>query len=135
MLTWEIISFLVGILTTNINATNGVLTACLGDFLSINCTHGEGSLTRWVFSSLPSQCIVSHDDSQTTCGPFTITTSNSGSSVSSSAQITASASLNGTVVDCRAGGLITSPLVGNITINTPGNLVDFIKGNTNSRTT
>ena len=86
-----------------------------------------GSLTRWVFSSSSTQCIVSHDGTHPNCDPFIIAmaTGSSSPTVSSSAQITATDSLDGTVVECRAGGLISSPLVGSVTINIAGNLDDF----------
>ena len=100
---------------------------CPGDFLNITCIHNEsgGQLTRWEFSNEQSSCIVAHDGTAPPdCGSFTISMisvyDGSASIASSTAQTTATQSLNGTVVTCRAGGISTSPLIGSIVINVDG---------------
>ena len=115
----------VGTLTSVSETTDGVLTVCPGDSVSITCTHGNvvGQLTRWILPGVTSTCTVVHDGSPPpNCSPFTITmiTDSSGSTLSSTAQIAATESLNSAEVVCLAGGLLTSPQVGNITIRVIG---------------
>ena len=102
---------------------NGVLTVCPGELIFITCTHNTTNgqqFTRWILPNT-TQCIVGHHVygvSIPNCSPFTIIngSNSSGQTLTSTAQITATESLNGTVVECLAGGLISSPQVGNITI-------------------
>ena len=117
----------VGTLTSVPETTDGVLTVCPRDFISITCTHGNiaGQLTRWILPGVNSSCTVVHDGSPPpNCSPFTITiiSDNSGPTLFSTAQIAATESLNiaRARVECLAGGLLTSPLVGNITIRVIG---------------
>ena len=79
-------------------------------------------LTRWILPGVTSTCIVVHDGSPPpNCSPFTITmiSDNSGPTLSSTAQIAATESLNSARVECLAG-LLTSSQVGNITIRVIG---------------
>ena len=115
----------VGTLISVPETTDGVLTVCPGDSISITCTHSNatGQLTRWILPGVPSTCTVVHDGSlPPNCSPFTITmiSNSSGSTLSSTAQIVATESLNSARVECLAGGLLTSPQVGNITIRVIG---------------
>ena len=100
---------------------------CPGDFLNITCVHdgAVGPFSRWEISNYQSSCIVAHDGTPPPdCGPFTISMvsvyDSSTTTVSSAAQATATQSLDGTVVTCKAGGVNTDPLVGNLTINVVG---------------
>ena len=115
----------VGTLTSVPETTDGVLTVCPGDSISITCTHDNvaGQLTRWILPGGNSTCTVVHDGSPPpNCYLFNITmiSDNSGPSLSSTAQIAATESLNSARVECLAGGLLTSPQVGNITIRVFG---------------
>ena len=100
-----------------------MLTVCPGDSISITCTHDNvaGQLTRWILNGV--SCTVVHDGSPPpNCSPFNITmiSDSSGSTLSSTVQIAATESLNSGRVECLAGGLLTSPQVGNITIRVIG---------------
>ena len=105
-------------------STNGVLTSCPGDTISITCIHnitaGTGA-TRWELPGV-SQCLVIHDGSGAPyCAPFTITmvSDNSGTTVSSTVEITVTdRALDDEMVECRAGASATdSPLVGSVNIS------------------
>ena len=105
--------------------TDGVLTVCPGDSISITCTHDnvDDLLTRWILPGV-SICFVTHDgQSPPNCSPFTITmvSDGSGQTLKSTIWTTVTESLDGTVVECRAGGFSTSSQVGNITIKIYGN--------------
>ena len=107
-------------LTSVPETTDGVLTVCPGDSISITCTHDNvaGQLTRWILPGINSSCNVVHDGSSPpNCSPFNITmiSDSSGPTLSSTAQIAATESLNSTRVECLAG-LSTFPQVGYITI-------------------
>ena len=111
----------VGTLASVPETTDGVLTVCPGDSIFINCTHDnvDDQYTRWILPGGNSSCTVTHDGSPPpNCSPFNITviSDSSGSTLSSTAQIVANESLNSTKVECLAGGLLTSPQVGSITI-------------------
>ena len=115
----------VGTLTSVPETTDGVLTVCPGDSISITCTHDniEDKLTRWILPGNTSTCLVVHDGSPPpNCSPSNITmiSDNSGPTLSSTAQIAATESLNSARVVCVAGGPLTSPQVGNITIRVIG---------------
>ena len=105
---------------------NGVLTVCPGELISITCTHNITNgqpFTRWILPKT-TQCIVAYYGvSLLNCGPFSFinVSDSSGQTLTSTAQITATESLNGTVVECLAGGLISSPQVGNVSIHLRGN--------------
>ena len=98
---------------------------CPGELISITCTNNMTNgqpFTRWILPNI-TQCIVGHDGlSPLDCSLFSfINVSNSsGQTLTSTAQFTATESLNGTVVECLAGGLISSPQVGNVTIHLRG---------------
>ena len=102
-----------------------MLTVCPGDSISITCTHDNvaGQLTRWILPGVVYTCYVTHDGSPPpNCSPFNITmiSDNSGPTLSSTAQFAANESLNSARVECLAGGLLSSPQVGNITIRVIG---------------
>ena len=114
----------VGTLTSVPEATNGVLAVCTGNVISLVCTHSNvaAGFSRWIVPGV-SQCIVAHDGTEPDpCGEFTFSmvSDTSGPALTSTAQTMATESLDGTVVVCRAGGLLVSPLVGNITIRILG---------------
>ncbi len=111
-------------LTSTPESTNGVLTACPGDRISITCIHNITSigLTRWELPGVMSLCLILHDGSAPPqCAPFTITmvSDNSGTTVSSTVEITVTdRALDGEMVECRAGlSTINSPLVGSVNIS------------------
>ena len=115
----------VGTLTSVPETTDGVLTVCPGDSISITCTHDNvaGQLTRWIIPGVNFSCTVVHDGSPPpNCSPFNITmiSNSSGLTLSFTAQIVATESLNSTEVECLAGGLLTTPQVGNITVRVIG---------------
>ena len=114
-----------GTLTSVPETTDGVLTVCPGNSISITCTHDNvaGQHTRWILPGLTTACTVVHEgSSHPNCSPFNITmiSDSSGSTLSSTAQINASESLNSARLECLAGGLLTSPQVGNITVRVNG---------------
>ena len=114
----------VGTLTSVPEATNGVLAVCTGDVISLVCTHSNvaAGFSRWTVPGV-SQCIVAHDGTEPDpCGEFTFSmvSDTSGPALTSTARATATELLDGTVVVCRAGGLVSSPQVGNITIKILG---------------
>ena len=90
--------------------TNGVLTACVGNRISLTCTHDNDAngVTRWVFSP-PIDCseTIDHNPPVFTrpCGPFlfsNITTIGSSDLFISTAFATVSSvSMSGTVAECR----------------------------------
>ena len=115
----------MGTLTSVPETTDGVLTVCPGDSISITCTHDNvaGQLTQWILPGVTSACTMVHDGSPpSNCSPFNITmiSDNSGSTLSSTAQIAANESLDSARVECLAGGHLTSPQVGSITIRVFG---------------
>ena len=104
---------------------NGILTVCPGELISITCTHNMTNgqpFTRWILPDT-TQCIVGHEgETPLGCSPFSfINESNSsGQTLTSTVLFKATESLNGTVIECLAGGLISSPQVGNVTIHLKG---------------
>ncbi len=114
-------------LATDITNEEKLLTVCLGELVSLTCTHDDvtGGLTRWQVSA-PMFCValIPHDAGlqEDNCGIFTITmiSDNSGSTLSSTIQIPATETLSNTVVTCLAGGSASSPQAGNTTLNVIG---------------
>ena len=101
-----------------------MLAVCPGDSISITCIHEvtDGQLSFWALPGV-AVCTVTHDESPPpNCSPFTITmiSDSSGPTLSSTAVATVTESMDGATVVCRAGGLASSPLVGNITIRING---------------
>ena len=101
-----------------------MLAVCPGDSISITCTH-EVTADQLSFWKLPgvAACILAHYRSPPpNCSPFTITmiSDSSGPTLSSTAVVTVTESMDDATVVCRAGGLASSPLVGNITIRING---------------
>ena len=88
---------------------NGVLTACVGDHISLMCSHDNDAngVTRWIFSP-PIDCSVTIDHNPPIatlpCGPFTfqdITEIRPNGLFNSTAVATASTSMTGAVAECR----------------------------------
>ncbi len=87
-----------------------VLTVCLGEIVSLTCTHDDiaGEVTRWTTRGTVScSVIVSHvgnSGSKQPCGqtPFTIImiSDDTGPVVSSTIRTTATKALDGTVIEC-----------------------------------
>ncbi|XP_064402742.1 uncharacterized protein LOC135348446 isoform X2 [Halichondria panicea] len=109
---------------SNITDEREVLTVCPGELVSLTCSHDNvnGEQSRWEISGAMScNGLVSHTTgfAEYTCGQFTITmvSNNTGPTVSSTIQIPVTEVLNGTLIECLAGGLFSSPLVGNTTLN------------------
>ena len=103
---------LIGCLFTSPESLpNGSLTVCPGDPISVTCTHNSTapsiSITVWVLPGVQTACSVLHRSNPTplNCSPFTITmvSDNSGPTVSSTAEIVATESLDGMVVECLGG--------------------------------
>ena len=115
--------------------TNGILKVCPGEHISITCTHNNtaaSELTRWVIQGHMFNCnkLVSHISpvQEITCGPLTIImiSDNSNSIVSSTVQTTITRAINGTMVECYAGGLSSSPQVGNVSICVEGKILKTV---------
>ncbi|XP_064403230.1 uncharacterized protein LOC135348785 isoform X3 [Halichondria panicea] len=109
---------------SNITDEREMLTVCPGELVSLTCSHDNvnGEQSRWEISGAMScNGLVSHTTgfAEYTCGQFTITmvSNNTGPTVSSTIQIPVTEVLNGTLIECFAGGLFSSPLVGNTTLN------------------
>ena len=106
---------------------NGILSVCPGADISITSNHGNvaGEVSRWEIDG-PFSCVgfVIHNPptSPTNCIPFSFTgiSDISGLSLMSTAMVTVTEELNGVVVKCLAGGLSSSPQVGNVTIHIIG---------------
>ena len=114
----------IGFLTSVPEATEQVLTACPDSSISFTCSHNntDGEQTEWKLPGAP-PCLVLHRRPEPpACNPFIITMFSdlSGSSLTSTVQTNATESLDGSPVACLAGGLQTSPQVGNITIRVIG---------------
>ena len=117
---------------------------CLGELISITCTHDNiaGELTRWAIhggSYPPCTKILTHEVHEDDClnGPpsFTHVSDKSGSTLTSTAEMSATNELDGTVVECYAGGHSMDPQVGNVTLYIIGELnsaVWFLKKITTS---
>ncbi len=109
---------------TLITDEGAMLTVCPGEVVSLTCSHDNtaGEQTRWTANGSACDCIVSHTSTKDTCDCFDITmiSGNSGSTVSSTIQILVTEALNGTLIQCFAGGLSSSPQAGNTTLNVMG---------------
>ena len=97
----------IGNLTSTPESSNGVLTACPGDPISIICTHNitAGAITEWMLPGVSTQCLVVHGTGNVpNCAPFIVTmvSDNSGPTLSSTVQITAMDGLSGEV-ECLSG--------------------------------
>ena len=126
LFTYPIKADSAGSITSVPDSINGSLTACPGDLISLTCTHSNfaGELTRWrVSGAVNCDVIVSHiTQSEQFCGPFTITmiSDNNGPNVSSTAQTSDTAAVDGVTVECFAGALSMSPLAGSSNISILG---------------
>ncbi|XP_064393477.1 uncharacterized protein LOC135340957 isoform X2 [Halichondria panicea] len=95
----------IGSLTSTPESTNGIVTACLGDPISITCTHNItiGGITEWRLPGVSAQCLVVHGSpTLPICAPFTVTMVSGGSTLSSTVEITATEGLSGEV-ECLSG--------------------------------
>ncbi len=114
-------------LLSSITDEGAMLTVCPKELVSLTCSHDNtaGEQTRWTASSNGSEycdCVVRHTSTKDNCGCFDITmiSDNTGPTVSSTIQITATEALNDTLIECFAGGISSSPQVGNTTLNVMG---------------
>ena len=109
----------------SIPSGSGTLLVCVGHQISLTCSHENGATgtTRWIFSS-PVDCsrAIDHNNPYSTdpCGPFifkNVTELTSDAVLfNSTAVATASASMSGTVVECRDSSGRTFNQIGNITL-------------------
>ncbi len=114
-------------LLSSIADEGAMLTVCPGELVSLTCSHDniDGELTQWTISGAMScSGLVSHTTGFTgyRCGEFIINmvSNNTGPTVSSTIQIPVTEAVNGTLIECFAGGLSSSPQVGNTTLNVMG---------------
>ena len=103
---------------------SGVLKTCVGDQLSLTCSHDDSmgnGITRWLFSS-PVDCnfLIDHSapNGAQPCGPFTLQgISETGDSVLNSTVVTqTSTSLSGTVAECRDASGMSYNQIGSTSI-------------------
>ena len=91
-------------------STNGVLTSCPGDRISITCTHNitSSALTQWRLPGVDS-CLIAHGLPAPQCLPFTVTmvSDGSGPMLNSTVAIIATEGLSGEV-ECLSGLNIAS---------------------------
>ena len=123
-------------LVSSPSQVNGQLTACVGDQISLTCSHDNAisAGTRWIIS-LPVGCetVISHNPPITAppCGPFVfqnITLAEAGvTRLNSTAVATANITMNGSEVECRAGNLIASTNVDNVSLCITGKLSSNIQ--------
>ena len=88
----------------------GVLKACVGDQISLTCSHDDirgNDQTRWLFSP-PVDCdfLIDHfqPNNAQPCGPFTlqdVSETTGGMVLNSTVVVSASTSISGTVAKCR----------------------------------
>ena len=87
----------------------GTLTTCAGETLSLTCIHNNHAtgITRWIFSN-PINCseTIDHNPPIFTdlCGPFrfqNVAEIGFNESLNSTTTTIASASMNGTIIECR----------------------------------
>ena len=112
-------------LFTACNTVNGMLTACVGDQISLICSHDNViSVSSYWIISPPVDCetVISHNPPTTAypCGPFTfqnITLAEAGvTQLSSTAVANASTAMNGSVIECRAGNLVAFTTIDNVSL-------------------
>ena len=100
-----------GLFESNPAHVDGMLTACVGDQISLTCSHDnlDDGVTVWTVSP-PVGCmetiIHSYPIHASQCGPFTFQdisdlTGDSIAPLSTTAIATANVSMNGAVVECR----------------------------------
>ena len=104
-----------------------MLTACDGDQISLMCSHDDAASTSTLWNiSPPANCtlLISHHGRPTfdnlTCDSFsfqdiTMVTADNPT-FNSTAVAIASVSMSGSVVECRAGNLVVSTSVGNVSL-------------------
>ena len=102
-----------------------MLTVCIGEQISLTCSHDNAAngVTQWIFSP-PVDCIraITHSDplSRAPCGPFTfqnITELTLDTVLLNSIAVAmTSASMSGTVVECRDSSGTVFNQIGNISL-------------------
>ena len=122
----EIVSS-VTVLGSNPPSTNGQLTACAGQKISLTCSHNHNifipGATVWR-ASLPVNCyiVIRHSSPYPRdCGPFNIreitrVTLPLPTHLDSTAVVTAHINMTGTNIECRGGDRFNNILVGNIAL-------------------
>ena len=102
--------------------TDGVLTICSGDVVSLTCTHNNlnSGATRWNIGP-PVNCaktVFYNSADRELCGPFTFRDMSESSQlmIKSVGTFTADASIDGVVVECRDNPGNPSTIIGNISI-------------------
>ena len=109
---------------------NGVLTACVGDPISLKCSHNNDvtGITRWIFSS-PIDCseTIDHNPPIITrpCGPFSFQDVNEiqpNGLFNSTAVAIASASMTGAIAECRDSSGDVYNQIGSVSICIIGKL-------------
>ena len=104
-----------------------MLTVCPGEVVSLTCFHDNvnGEQTRWQAIGLNDAVlcnrVVSHvtNTVEDMCGSFSIINinDNTGFTLNSTIVIPVTSDLDGVVIRCFAGGISSSPLFGNVTLN------------------
>ena len=137
MLVWHTLTSSVA--TTSFTSTpahvGGVLKACVGDQVSLTCSHddirGNGQ-TRWLFRS-PVDCsfLIDHFQPNTAqpCGPFTLrdVSETTGGMVSNSTVVvTANTTISGTVAECRDAPATSFNEIGRTSICVIGVLLYYL---------
>ena len=112
----------------DVNVRNGsqMLTVCPGEVVSLTCSHDNvgGQQTLWRIITLGNAVlcnrVVSHvtDPVEDPCGSFSFNNinDNTGSTLNSTIVIPVTSDLDGVVIRCFAGGFLSSPLFGNVTL-------------------
>ena len=112
-----------------IHTVDGILTACAGETFSLTCTHDNHAtgITRWIFST-PINCskTIDHNPPIFTdlCGPFrfqNVTEIGFHESLNSTTTAIASASMNGTIIECRDSSGTVFNSIGSIKLCIIGN--------------
>ena len=117
----------LNILTSHPSQINGTLVACVGDEISLTCSHDivHSASTGWIISS-PVNCSTSVSHNPPTpvappCGPFLFqnTIAERGVAQLNSTAVTiivnSSTAINGSIIECKAG--FSMPVsVGNISL-------------------
>ena len=119
----------INMLESNPTLADGVLTACVGEQISLTCTHDITAVNTQWFVSPPVNCSASvghAPPASEPCGPFTfdgITQVVVGvTALESTAMATADVSMTGSVVKCRSGNILMSTFVGNASLCIVGKL-------------
>ena len=107
---------------------DGLLTTCDGDLISLTCSHDNARSTNTLWNiGPPANCtlLISHDLTtfdNLTCDSFSfqditmVMADNPRPIFNSTAVAVASVAMSGSVVECRAGNLVASTSVGNVSL-------------------